>query len=171
MPESINGVTGVRLKITDYHALIRLCFYALAYAKQLTDFPVPKSGNTIVMFDKIMGTDKVGKWLEQGLSPQQIEANYRSALEAFKKEREKYLLYPARAEAIVVNVNGVPVEFDAKPMIKDNRVLVPLRAIAEALGCNVDCLPAAEQLLSVKPARKLSLSSAAHRCLSMAKIL
>ncbi|NLP36743.1 MAG: DUF1343 domain-containing protein [Firmicutes bacterium] len=140
VPESINGVTGVRLKITDYHAFnpARTGFYALAYAKQLTDFPVPKSGNTIVMFDKIMGTDKVGKWLEQGLSPQQIEANYRSALEAFKKEREKYLLYPARAEAIVVNVNGVPVEFDAKPMIKDNRVLVPLRAIAEALGCNVD---------------------------------
>ena len=150
VPERINGVSGVRLKITDYHTFNPALtgIYALAYAKQLTDFPVPKSGKTIVMFDKIMGTDKMGKWLEQKLSPQQIVANYRPALQAFKKEREKYLLYPTRAEAVFVQVNGVTLEFDVRPVIRNNRVLVPLRAIAEALGCNVEWA-AAERKVTV----------------------
>ena len=46
------------------------------------------------MFDKIMGTDKIGEYLEKGYIPQQIEAEYKSgALDAFKVEREKYLIY------------------------------------------------------------------------------
>lgn len=41
---------------------------------------VPKSGETIVMFDKIMGTDKIGSYLEKGYTPQQIEATYKGTL-------------------------------------------------------------------------------------------
>lgn len=39
---------------------------------------------------------------------------------------------------ITVTVNGVKVEFDQSPIIVDNRTLVPLRAIFEALGATVD---------------------------------
>ncbi len=39
------------------------------------------------MFDKIMGTDKFGLYLEQGLSPEQIVAKYTPRLESFKKKK------------------------------------------------------------------------------------
>lgn len=40
-------------------------------------------------------------------------------------------------EGIKVNVNGVKVEMDQVPIIENGRTLVPLRAVAEALGCEV----------------------------------
>ncbi len=96
--EARGSAGGVRLQITDYRTFnpARAGIYALAYAKSLNNFKVPKSGQTqqsIVMFDKIMGTDKIGQWLEQGLSPQQIEANYTPGLNQFKAERKNYLFY------------------------------------------------------------------------------
>ena len=45
------------------------------------------------MFDKIMGTDRVGKWLEERLSPQEIESLYAAELEEFKTNRQEYLIY------------------------------------------------------------------------------
>jgi uncharacterized protein YbbC (DUF1343 family) len=142
VPEKLNSVNGVRLNVTNYRTFnpAKTGFYALAYAKQLTNFSVPKSGSTIVMFEKIMGTDKVDQWLEQGLSPQQMEANWQPALNAFKKERQKYLIYRTAAEAGVVRVRvgGAPVVFDAAPYIDSaDRTMVPLRAIGEALGSDV----------------------------------
>ena len=46
---------------------------------------------------------------------------------------------PAAADTpeIKVVVNGTNVEFDQPPVIQNNRTLVPLRAIFEALGANV----------------------------------
>ena len=86
---------GVKLQITDYHKFnpAKTGIYVLAYAHSLNNFKVPKSGTTIVMFDKIMGTDKIGTYLEKGYTPEQIEATYKSALEKFKSERQKYLIY------------------------------------------------------------------------------
>lgn len=40
-------------------------------------------------------------------------------------------------EGIKVNVNGIKVEMDQTPIIENGRTLVPLRAVAEALGCEV----------------------------------
>lgn len=40
-------------------------------------------------------------------------------------------------EGIKVNVNGIKVEMDQAPIIENGRTLVPLRAVAEALGCEV----------------------------------
>ena len=88
-----------------------------------------------------MGTDKIGIYLEQGLSPQQIEGNYAPALESFKAEREKYLIrdYGPGAQEIMVTVKGKAVLFDSAPYIDShNRVMVPLRAIVEALGAKVE---------------------------------
>lgn len=39
---------------------------------------------------------------------------------------------------ISINVNGAKLEMDQPPIIDNGRTLVPLRAVAEALGCNVE---------------------------------
>ena len=143
VPEVVNGSGGVRLRITDYRAFnpARSGLYALAYAKQLADFKVPKSTQSAtVMFDKIMGTSRVGQWLEQKLSPQEIERRYAAELSAFKAERERYLIYghapsPSRLDVVVDNT---PLYFDSEPYIDANgRSMVPVRAVSEALGATV----------------------------------
>ncbi len=100
VPEKMNGVGGVRLKIEDYHTFnpAKTGIYALTYAHQLTQFKVPKSEKSIVMFEKIMGSNKFGQYLEQNLTPQEIEKAYQADLELFKKEREQYLIYPISTE-------------------------------------------------------------------------
>ncbi len=94
IPEERDEAGGVRLKIIDYHSFnpARTGLYALAYAFELGDFNVPKSNDTIVMFDKIMGTEKMGKYLEEGLSPQEIEERFEPAIQSFKEKRQDYLL-------------------------------------------------------------------------------
>ncbi|MCL6611085.1 MAG: DUF1343 domain-containing protein [Peptococcaceae bacterium] len=95
IPETRGDAGGVRLKIEDYHAFnpAKTGIYALAFAHSLNSFKVPKSDKTVVMFDKIMGTGKIGEYLEQGLDPEQIEARYAPGLNRFKEERKKYLIY------------------------------------------------------------------------------
>ena len=44
------------------------------------------------MFDKIMGTDKIGLFLEAKAPPEQMIEFYAPELEKFKKERENYLI-------------------------------------------------------------------------------
>ncbi|MFZ5646529.1 MAG: DUF1343 domain-containing protein [Bacillota bacterium] len=94
-PEDRGSAGGVRLKITDYRTFnpARTGIYALATARSLNNFSVPKSGGAIVMFDKIMGTDKMGEYLERGLTPEQIVGEYTPSLNRFKEERQKYLIY------------------------------------------------------------------------------
>lgn len=92
---SRGGFGGVKLEVTDYHTFnpAKTGIYVLAYAHSLNNFKVPKSTNEIIMFDKIMGTDKIGQYLEAGYSPQRIESEYSVGLEQFKVERKKYLIY------------------------------------------------------------------------------
>ncbi len=94
IPERRGEAGGVRLKITDYHLFnpARSGIYALTYAFALGDFNVPKSNETNVMFDKIMGTAKMGEYLEAGLSPQEIETLFAPNIESFKAIRKEYLL-------------------------------------------------------------------------------
>lgn len=95
IPQDKGTSGGVRLEVTDPHSFnpAKTGIYVLAYAKSLTHYPVPKSGKSVVMFDKIMGSNKMGQYLEAGLSPKEIETKYAAELNQFKKEREKYLLY------------------------------------------------------------------------------
>jgi len=44
-------------------------------------------------FEKLAGTDNLRKQIEEGLSEQEIRANWQEDIEAFKKIRKKYLLY------------------------------------------------------------------------------
>ena len=94
IPEARGSAEGVKLEIRDPACFnpAKTGIYALAYAFLLGDFTVPKSTpEKIVMFDKIMGTDKIGEALEAGLTPQQIETNYGPGLQKFKKERASCL--------------------------------------------------------------------------------
>lgn len=155
VPEYKGEAGGVRLIITDYRAFnpARTGFYALAYAHSLNNFQVPKSGQTMVMFDKIMGTNKVGQWLEQGLTPQQIVERYTPALNRFKEERKKYLIYgyrpptPEGKPEIPVFVGGNQVLFDSPPFVDgSNRLMVPLRAIGESMGAYVKWDPQTREI-------------------------
>lgn len=166
IPEQKSQAGGVRLQITDYRKFnpAKAGIYALAYAHSLNNFKVPVSGstqNSIVMFDKIMGTDKIGQYLQQGLSPQQIEAKYAPALAKFKNERLKYLIpdygpVPPASGVISVFVDGTPVFFDINPYIDaSSRVMVPFRAIAEALGAVVDYYQSSGTVVISKGADKI----------------
>lgn len=151
IPEYMGDKGGVRLSITDYHLFnpARTGIYALAYAKSLSNFTVPKSGQSVVMFDKIMGSNKIGSYLEQGLTPQQIEGRYKAGLDQFKKERQNYLIYGdvPYTDEILVKVKGKAVTFDSPAYIDGkNRLMVPLRAIGEALGARVDWDAAARRV-------------------------
>lgn len=144
VPEVRGTAGGARLDIYDPYRFnpAKSGIYALAYAFQLGDFKVPKStANNIVMFDKVMGTDQFGRWLEEGLTPQQIEARYNPSLQQFKREREQYLL-PQYAPRLSVVVGGITLVSDPDPYIDaQNRLMIPLRAVAEGLGAQVDWDP------------------------------
>jgi uncharacterized protein YbbC (DUF1343 family) len=45
-------------------------------------------------FVKLAGTDKLQKQIEAGVDKYTIRASWKKELEAFKKIRRKYLLYP-----------------------------------------------------------------------------
>lgn len=96
IPETKGTAGGVRLQINDPHQFnpAKTGIYALAYAKQLQSFPIPKSTSMqISMFDKVMGTNKIGLLLEQGKSPQEIVSSYEADLKKFVELRQKYLIY------------------------------------------------------------------------------
>ena len=64
---------------------------------------------------------------------------------------------PARAEDIRVTVNGSQLIFDQQPIMENDRVLVPVRAIFEALGATVDWNPANELVTAYKGNQTVTL--------------
>jgi len=110
IPENRGSAGGVRLKIEDYHTFnpAKTGIYALAYARILNQFKVPKSGKTTVMFDKILGNSKFGQYLEQNLAPQQIEELYSNDLEIFKEQRKAYLIYPSSKDLAELHSDESP---------------------------------------------------------------
>ena len=145
VPEVRGTRGGVRLNVTDYRTFnpAKSGLYALFIARSLNKFAVPKSGSTLatmVMFDKVMGTNQVGVWLEKNYAPKQMEAAYTPGLNAFKKERAKYLLYGFVGNKTNPSIvfNGRNIHTDAKPFTSNGRTLVPVRVIAENLGAKVE---------------------------------
>ncbi len=94
IPERRGEAGGVLLSIVDPHLFnpARTGIYALVFAFALNDFHIPKSSDTRAMFDLLMGTDRMGKYLEEGLSLQEIEALLAPELDRFRQERAQYLL-------------------------------------------------------------------------------
>lgn len=64
---------------------------------------------------------------------------------------------PARAEDIRVTVNGSYLTFDQQPIMENDRVLVPVRAIFEALGATVDWNPSNELVTAQKGNQTVTL--------------
>ena len=46
-----------------------------------------------VSFNRLAGTNKLKEQIEQGLNFEEIKATWQDGLSAFKKTREKYLIY------------------------------------------------------------------------------
>lgn len=86
---------GVNLHITNFktYTPAKTGIYVLVYIKELIGYEIPKDPKAPTMFEKIHGTDKIGQYLEEGKSPEEIIKLYTPKLEEFKKEREKYLIY------------------------------------------------------------------------------
>ncbi len=112
-PDPRGSAGGVRLEIKDFYTFNPALtgIYALAQARQLKpDFVVPQSsGDEIVMFDKVMGTDQIGQDLADGRSPQEIVEGYQEGLTRFKEERKKYLIYdrlPQKADEVMEKIEG-----------------------------------------------------------------
>ena len=55
-------------------------------------------------------------------------------------------------------LNGSPIDFDQPPIIKDDRTLVPLRAIFEALGAAVSWDDATQTVTAVRGDKTVSLT-------------
>lgn len=92
-------VKGVRIRFTDpVHApLVALNFYALdavkAVSKRDLFAEAVKAGKSFAMFDKVNGTDATRKALQAGRSARNIVTAWKSGEDAFRKRRERYLLY------------------------------------------------------------------------------
>lgn len=97
-PDTRGNKGGVKLTITDpktYNPVL-VGYNVLSIGKKLTNYEVPKTSEGAkdkIMFEKIMGTDKIGQYLEANLSADEIVSKYSNDLEKFKTERKKYLIY------------------------------------------------------------------------------
>ncbi len=68
----------------------------------------------------------------------------------FGGEPDPAMVESATPKEISVTINGAPVSFDQPPMIQNDRTLVPLRAIFEALGGTVGWDDATQTVTSTK---------------------
>jgi len=104
IPEDIPGIAmnpkyegqvckGVFIQVTDREVFqpLALGIHLLCAIKKLYPSEFAWRGN---YFDKLMGTDKVRLAIDRGENPRDILLSWRKELNAFKKIRRKYLLYP-----------------------------------------------------------------------------
>ena len=92
-------VSGVQIFFTDpAHApLTAINFYGLEALKTVAGRDIfhesVKANRGFAMFDKVNGTDATRKALQEGKTAAAIVASWKPAEDAFRKQREKYLLY------------------------------------------------------------------------------
>lgn len=95
-----NNIRGLRLRIVDpiRAPLLALNFYLLDAVRKVSGrnlfAEAQKAGRSFSMFDKINGTEATRQALERGASGAQVIAGWKPGEEAFRKRRQKYLLYP-----------------------------------------------------------------------------
>ena len=69
------------------------------------------------------------------------------------------LTIPAMADnGIHVTINGEAIPFDVPPQMVNDRTMVPLRAIFEALGASVDWNPETSTVTSTKDSSTIKLT-------------
>lgn len=162
LPEKRGQDGGVRLRIDNPHSFnpAKTGIYVLAYAHQLNHFPIPKTnGKPLSMFDKIMGTNEIGQYLEKGYSPQQIESMYAKDLEHFKNARAPYLIYEnAYDQAGGENKARVSLQGAVR---QGQDLYVPLKPLLAELGFDVRWDETAKQLVAVKSGKKIVVEAEA----------
>lgn len=93
-------VQGAHIHFTDpaRAPLVSLNFYAFEAARRLggrdLHAAAAKSRTSFAMFDKINGTDRTRAALKAGTSAAEIIASWAAGEDRFRRERQKYLLYP-----------------------------------------------------------------------------
>lgn len=68
------------------------------------------------------------------------------------------LCIPIPASAINLTIDGTPIKTDAPPVVLEGRTLVPLRAIFEALGANVEWDNATKTATAIKAGTEIKLT-------------
>lgn len=61
-------------------------------------------------------------------------------------------------DSITVIVDSKPVTFDQQPVIEEGRTLVPMRAIFEAMGCEVEWEAASQKITASNSAKKITMN-------------
>ena len=65
-------------------------------------------------------------------------------------EEDPYIIGEKKKDGICVCLNGWELEFDVPPMLENDRTLVPMRAIFEALGAEVSWYPEDRTIVAVR---------------------
>jgi uncharacterized protein YbbC (DUF1343 family) len=98
-PYKGEAVSGVQIYITDPKRapLTEVNFYAIEAFKKVAGLDAfhtaVKIGRKTAMFDKVNGSDQPRLEMQAGKSAAEIVAGWKPAEDAFRKQRQKYLLY------------------------------------------------------------------------------
>lgn len=86
---------GARLNVTDWHRFnpARTGIYTLAVANQMRPINVPACKKPYSMFYLVQGSEEIARLFRAGASPETIVKAYEKDVNAFKAQREAYLLY------------------------------------------------------------------------------
>ncbi|HJV46169.1 MAG TPA: exo-beta-N-acetylmuramidase NamZ domain-containing protein [Bacillota bacterium] len=144
-PEDREEGGGVKLTILDSRTFnpVRTGIYALAIAHQLNHFEVPVSQDgKITMFDKIMGTGKIGEMFIQDLSPADIENSYQASVAQFKNDRQPYLLYGNETGSVAQTqdlgkTTGIKKATIDGGIFRKEKSYVPFKSVFSQLGYKV----------------------------------
>lgn len=98
-PETLGGVRGVRLMITDFQRFnpCQTGVYILSYAQALTGSRAPARGATL--FERVWGTDRMAELYNRKTPPEEIIASWSEETVRFREERQPYLIYQSRPGA------------------------------------------------------------------------
>lgn len=112
---------GVEIKFADAaHApLVAINYHLVDAIRQTTGRNVfaeaVQNGKTFSMFDKANGTGKVREALQAGRPAAQITRTWRAGEEAFRRQRQPYLLYTNGPAALLTRPEGPPPASPAGP--------------------------------------------------------
>lgn len=131
--------------------------YAFYYCTALTELTLPQSLTKIGHY-AFGGCDNVTAILYHGTSAQwdMISVGHNYILTVIPIQHN----YRAASEItydITVLLNGEKLVFDTEPLIKDNRTLVPMRAIFEAFGAAVLWEPTTKTVTASRQGTKITL--------------
>ena len=111
----------------------------------LISYPVPDGFEVVRVFQRVgddFETDEAPS-LQSGFDVSEEQASAEEHMFYIRfmiliREIGSSSTVPTVTPEIDVIVNGVPITFDQPPITEDSRTLVPLRAIFEALGANIE---------------------------------